>query len=199
MPTRRRRERHRRCIVPDCRRHALPGRAVCHDHRRSPAGRAAQAAVHRLAGDLTAALAPAGDDPASPQPWAPGPLSPLVEADARRRATEVFRERLQHGDYAAILNTPVARLAEHAAMRCGLADEIGALRLLLVRLLGAALAADDPARLARAAAQVANAATRAARAHDALAGDPAPVVLDLPPRRLGDGSPARRQPPAKRG
>ena len=178
----RRRERHRRCVVPECRRHALLGRA-------------AQAAVHRLAGDITVALAPVGDAPGPLQAWGPDQSALVAAGDAKRRAAQVFRERLLHGDYGAILDTPVARLAEQAAMRRGLADELGALRLLLVRLLGAALAADDPARLAQAAAQVANAATRAARAHDALVGGQDQFVLDHLLRQLGDGSPGRRPRP----
>ena len=73
------------------------------------------------------------------------------------------------------MDVPLARAVAQAADRQGLAAELGALRVLLARLLTEALNADDPTRLATAASQLANAAARVARPHHALVPPPDPL------------------------
>ena len=83
MRTPRKPREHRRGAVPACRRHALPGRAVCRDHLHTPEGQAAQTALARLTADLTRALTATGDDPSSPQDREVGGPSAAREECAR--------------------------------------------------------------------------------------------------------------------
>lgn len=97
------------------------------------------------------------------------PVPAKRESEARAR----FRERLKHGEYAALLDEKMSRVIAQAASAMteqGLADEIGALRVVLVRLLEEE---DDVSKLAASVARVASVAVQAARAQRAINGDAA--------------------------
>ena len=87
-------------------------------------------------------------------------------AETVERARETFRRGLERGDYHALLDRRLAALLDQAATQRGLADEIGALRFVLKRLLAEE---DDVTRLAAGVARVTGVAIRAAQAERALA------------------------------
>lgn len=82
-----------------------------------------------------------------------------------------FRERLEQGEYAALFDDHLSKVMHQAAMAVaerGLVDEIGALRLVLARLL---MEEDDLSKLAANVTRVASVAVQAARAQRAISGD----------------------------
>lgn len=78
---------------------------------------------------------------------------------------EEFRRRLAGGDYRALYGEALEAVLAQAAAGRDLADEIGALRVALARLL---VEERDPTRLATAVARVAGVAVQAARTRRAL-------------------------------
>ena len=92
------------------------------------------------------------------------------DAAARRRARETFRRGLERGDYRGLLDRQLAEIVAGAATERGLADEIGALRFVLARLLAEE---EDLTRLAAGVARIAGVAVRAARAERAISGEQA--------------------------
>lgn len=91
-------------------------------------------------------------------------------APTERPAVEEFRRRLADRDYRGLYGAALAAVLDQAAAERGLADEIGALRVTLARLL---VEEQDPTRLATAVARVAGVAVQAARAQRTLAGEQA--------------------------
>jgi hypothetical protein len=88
--------------------------------------------------------------------------------EERERNREEFRRRLAHGDYRRLLDDDLQAVIAQAAAERGLAGEIGALRVVLARLL---LEEDDLTKLVAGVARLASAATQAARAQRAIAGE----------------------------
>jgi hypothetical protein len=80
--------------------------------------------------------------------------------DEPGRGLAAFRDRLKAGDYDAMLGPGLRGTLRGAAEDAGLEAEIGALRLVLVRLLEEE---QDPSRLAAGVARVAGVAVQAAR------------------------------------
>ena len=81
---------------------------------------------------------------------------------------ERFRERLRGGDYRALLEPALWEAIASAGAERGLANEIGALRVVLARLLAEE---SDPGRLAQNAARVTAVLVQATRAQHALTGE----------------------------
>jgi hypothetical protein len=79
-----------------------------------------------------------------------------------------FRERLAAGDYDAVLGPGLREALRGAAADASLEAEIGALRLVLARLIQEE---GDPARLASGVARVAGVSVQAARLRQGVAGD----------------------------
>lgn len=82
-----------------------------------------------------------------------------------------FRERLKQGEYAALFDDHLSKVMGQAATAVaerGLVDEIGALRLVLARLL---MEEDDLSKLAANVTRVASVAVQAACAQRAISGD----------------------------
>lgn len=82
-----------------------------------------------------------------------------------------FRERLEQGEYTALFDDHLSKVLHQAATAVserGLIDEIGALRLVLARLL---MEEDDLTKLASNVTRVASVAVQAARAQRAISGD----------------------------
>jgi len=88
--------------------------------------------------------------------------------DARAERAARFRTRLEEGNYRALFDDYLARVIAEPAAERGLPDEIGALRLVLARLLREE---DDPSKLAANVARVASIAVQAARAQRAISDD----------------------------
>jgi hypothetical protein len=86
----------------------------------------------------------------------------------RARRAKRFRERLEEGNYRALFDDYLARVITEAAAERGLVEEIGALRLVLARLL---VEEDDLSKLAANVARVASVAVQAARAQRAITGE----------------------------
>ena len=96
-----------------------------------------------------------------------GERMPVATAEAQVR----FRKRLERGEYAGLLDDNINRVITQAAKAMseqGLADEIGALRYALVRLLAEE---QDASKLAANVARVASVTVQAARAQRAISGD----------------------------
>lgn len=91
-------------------------------------------------------------------------------ARARRAAVAAFRERLASGDYRALYEQRLGEVIAQAAALGGLADEIGALRFVLARLLAEE---EDVSKLAVGVARVTAVAVNAARTQRAISGDAA--------------------------
>lgn len=90
--------------------------------------------------------------------------------DERAEAAAEFRRRLDEGDYRRLFDATLREVIAQAAAERGLADEIGALRVVLARLL---LEEDDLSKLVTGVARLASVTVQAARAQRAIAGEQA--------------------------
>ena len=146
----------RRCLATGCERRVRSGHALCLDHERGAFGRELEAAVGRMARRVGAAFAAADGDEG------PG---------AQRRAAAEFGRRLAQGEYRGLLDDHLRTVMKQAAAKQGVLEEIGALRVVLARLLSTEH--EDPLRLAHGVARVAGTAIRAVAAQRPLeAGEP---------------------------
>lgn len=167
-----RRETGRRCLAEGCERRVRAGKALCRGHERGADGRAVEEAVGKLARRVEG-LAVATAPPA-PQSWGekggvavrrPG----RATDDARGRAEAAFRRAVERGEYGGLFDGRLREVMGQAVAEKGVAEELGALRVMLGRLLS--LEGEDPLRVAHGVARVADVALRARRAEQALAGD----------------------------
>lgn len=92
--------------------------------------------------------------------------APPVEDDARE-ASEAFAARLASGRYRELFERQVAAVLAEAGQDVSLADEIGALRLAMAKVLAEE---DDPARLAASISRIVDAVVRAVKAQRTLSG-----------------------------
>jgi hypothetical protein len=90
--------------------------------------------------------------------------------DERAAVAVEFRRRLDEGDYRRLFDEKLKEVIAQAAVERGLADEIGALRVVLARLL---LEEDDLSKLVAGVARLASVTVQAARAQRAIVGDQA--------------------------
>ncbi len=147
-----RRSDGRRCLVEGCARRVQAGRAVCNEHGRTAVGREVEAAVVRMTRRASDAFGEGGE---------------------RAREEEAgFRMRLRRGDYGALFEEGARAAMAQAAAGLGVAEEVGALRLALARLLVELPGSADPVRLAHGVARLASASVRAVERHAALTGGP---------------------------
>jgi hypothetical protein len=91
-----------------------------------------------------------------------------VDSDAQTDGSEEFRRRLDGGDYRQLFDEKLKAVITQAAIERGLADEIGALRVVLARLL---LEESDLTKLVAGVARLASVTVQAARAQRAIAGE----------------------------
>ncbi len=90
------------------------------------------------------------------------------QSDKRRdRAAELFQQRLERGSYRDLFDQRIAGVIARAGSEGSLNDEIGALRLVLARVLAEE---EDPARLATSIPRIVDAVVRAVRAQRTLSG-----------------------------
>ena len=140
-------------MVRGCARFVRAGQAVCSVHRGTAVGREAQAAARRMA---------AADEAVARVEEAGGGER---EAEERKDpegtpAAERFRRRLARGDYRALLDERVREVMAQGAAERGVAEEMGAIRFALLRLLAEEA---DPARLSLGVGRLATASARLAR------------------------------------
>ncbi len=135
----------RRCVVSGCGRSVRPGQAVCGGHRRTVEGSEAQRAARRMAAADEAARVDEGGEGRDPK---------------GTPAAERFRRRLERGDYRALLDEGVREVMAQGAAERGIAEEMGAIRFAMMRLLAEE---EDPVRLSLGVSRLANASARLAR------------------------------------
>jgi hypothetical protein len=82
-------------------------------------------------------------------------------------STAAFRERLEAGDYRALLGRRLGEVMAEAAGEAGVADELGALRVVMARLL---TEEDDLVVLAQLVARIASVSIQAARVQRTISG-----------------------------
>jgi hypothetical protein len=92
--------------------------------------------------------------------------------DARSAA---FQTRLDSGDYRELLGERLGEVMAQAAAEAGVADELGALRIVMARLL---TEEDDPVVLAPLIARLASVSIQAARAQRAISGQLAETLTE---------------------
>ena len=101
--------------------------------------------------------------------------------ERRRRAAAAFRRRLERGDYRGLFERHLAAVIAQAAAERTLADEIGALRFVLARLLAEE---EDLPRLVAGIAKVTTALAGVARAQRAIGGEMADGLTEALTRIL---------------
>jgi len=141
-------------LAPECERYVQPGKAVCVDHLRTREGRDVQAAVHRAAHAAMRAVGPPDDE----------------SAEQRRRAADDFRRRIEAGDFRGLFDAKLAEIMAQAAAETQLAEEIGALRVAIARVMNQLPQEDDPTKLVTSLARLTHASVQAHRARHALTG-----------------------------
>ncbi len=101
------------------------------------------------------------------QPTANQASPPGSAGERRDRAAELFQQRLERGSYRDLFDQRIAGVIARAGSEGSLNDEIGALRLVLARVLAEE---EDPARLATSIPRIVDAVVRAVRAQRTLSG-----------------------------
>src|ERR687894_75589 len=105
------------------------------------------------------------------------PSARLLDSSAgrRRAAKAAFRARLEEGDYRELFGGRLGEVMAQAAEEAGVADELGALRIVLARLMEEE---DDLVVLAGLVARVAPVSIQAARLQRAITGQLAESLTD---------------------
>lgn len=158
----RRRRTGRRCVVTGCARLVQPGKALCREHGRGEQGRDYDAAVRRLGKLVAGSAAGAGEASGS-------------AGEREERTAAAFRRRLERGEYRGLFDARLREVMAQAATERGLADELGALRVVLARLLAEE---EDVGKLAVGVARVARASAIVARAQWAVGGNAADELTE---------------------
>jgi hypothetical protein len=86
-----------------------------------------------------------------------------------------FRARLESGDYRELLGKRLGEVMAQAAAEAGVGEELGALRIVMVRLL---TEEDDPVVLAPLIARIASVSIQAARVQRAISGQLAETLTE---------------------
>jgi hypothetical protein len=92
---------------------------------------------------------------------------PLTESGRRRAAATAFRARLEAGDYRELFGGRLGELMAQAAEEAGVTQELGALRIVMARLMEEE---DDLIELAPLIARIASVSIQAARVQRAISG-----------------------------
>src|SRR5215213_4920476 len=104
-------------------------------------------------------------------------------AGRRRAAKAAFRDRLESGDYRELFGGRLGEVMAQAAEEAGVTDELGALRVVLARLMEEE---DDLVVLAGVVARVASVSIQAARIQRAITGQLAESLTDAVTTILAD-------------
>jgi hypothetical protein len=108
---------------------------------------------------------------------------PLTESGRRRAAATAFRARLEAGDYRELFGGRLGELMARAAEEAGVTQELGALRIVMARLMEEE---DDLVVLAGLVARVASVSIQAARIQRAITGQLAESLTDAVTTILAD-------------
>jgi len=119
----------------------------------------------------------------TPSPSDPRRPTSDSAAGRRRAAKAAFRERLEAGDYRELFGGRLGEVMAQAAEKAGVADELGALRIVLARLMEEE---DDLVVLAGLVARVASVSIQAARLQRAISGQLAESLTDAVTTILAD-------------
>lgn len=136
------RRRREKCQVPGCTAFARAGKPFCHEHRDTP--------IEPEAGEL---------------PYFSRVLLAEQQQIEERRAE--FQRRLESGDYKQLFGKATADMIALAAQENGVDTELGALRVVLARVM---VEIDDPAEQARVVASVTSAIGRLLRTQQIVSG-----------------------------
>ena len=109
--------------------------------------------------------------------------TPRLAAGRRRAAKAAFRERLESGDYRELFGGRLGEVMAQAAEEAGVTDELGALRVVMARLMEEE---DDLVVLAGLVARVASVSIQAARIQRAITGQLAESLTDAVTTILAD-------------
>jgi hypothetical protein len=104
-------------------------------------------------------------------------------AGRRRKAAAAFRARLESGDYRELFGGRLGEVMAQAGEEAGVADELGALRVVMARLMEEE---DDLVVLAGLVARVASVSIQAARIQRAINGQLAESLTDAVTTILAD-------------
>ncbi|MDQ3693714.1 MAG: hypothetical protein M3464_08805 [Chloroflexota bacterium] len=146
----------RRCVADGCARSVRPGRVLCPAHARGAYGRELEAAIGRMARQVEQAFT------AAPEPGVVVAAAP----DRRDEAVATFERRVARGEYGELFDARLREVMAQAAAERGIAEEIGALRVVLARLMTDP--GIDPLQLAHGVARVAGTTVRAMRMQQEL-------------------------------
>jgi hypothetical protein len=125
---------HRHCALPDCRRHALRGKATCRYHLGHPEGRILNQQTRRLARLLTS-------------------LDLEPDPESHQHLQTRTQIKVQRGDFNEILAPTLSESMEHARATRDLSWLIGVNRVAITRLL---METEDPYKLAIALSRLVN-------------------------------------------
>lgn len=92
-------------------------------------------------------------------------------ADERQLRSEAFARAARNGNYEQLVDQTVRRVIEAAGVDRSLEDEIGALRVVLQRVIAVDALHGDPRETAATVARLADSIVRAVRAQRSLSGD----------------------------
>ena len=106
-----------------------------------------------------------------------------TESGRRRAAKAAFRERLEAGDYRELFGGRLGEVMAQAAEEAGVADELGALRIVMARLMEEE---DDLVVLAGLVARVASVSIQAARIQRVITGQLAESLSETVTALLAD-------------
>lgn len=138
--------RWRHCLVEGCERRAMTGRMVCKDHEGTAIDVETSRGIVKLEREVRALM--------------------MAESNEERLTAAIrFRQRVQRGDFAALFAGKFRELIQQAGLEEGLTNEIGALRLAVVRLI---MEEEDPTKMATALSKVTNATVNAMKAQEVL-------------------------------
>ena len=124
---------------------------------------------------------PSVNDPLDSKSSTPRPLD--SSAGRRRAAKAAFRARLESGDYRELFGGRLGEVMAQAAEEASVADELGALRIVMARLMEEE---DDLEVLAGLVARVASVSIQAARIQRAITGQLAESLTDAVTTILAD-------------
>jgi hypothetical protein len=133
----------RLCGIPTCQGIAVPGSLFCGWHQPQALGEAASKEAAWIMKEL-------------------GKIASIVDEKEKRRAAGRFRARLEKGEFSSLFAGRTRELMAEAGKSLELYEEVGALRLAMSRALQEI---DDPERMALVVSRLANAVSRAAKAH----------------------------------
>jgi hypothetical protein len=102
---------------------------------------------------------------------------PTEAGEGRDRTAGDFQQQLERGSYRDLFDQRVAGVIARAGSEGSLTGEIGALRLVLARILAEE---EDPARLATSIPRIVDAVVRAVRAQQTLSGTMAEDLMQAP-------------------